>query len=154
MEMLNKYFATEISPELIYGDYKNIVANFFAEGVYDIPDFDQAHAKVCVTRDKGQGSTKYLVENVYERENFIGNATNICFEKNGNFVSVAERSFVSFDSITGELFGPVKTFSGFAIDREGNSYVLDEGNSQIAYEGCCNAIDMISAKTLVRELEQ
>ena len=153
MEFLDKYFATTIYPNFIQGNYDKIVADFVTPGGYDLGTIDGASAKVYVTKDKGQGSTKYLVENAYERENFIGNATNICFEKNGQFFSVSERSFVSFDSMTDELFGPVKTFTGFTINSNGQAYVLDEGTSQIAYEGCCNAIDMISSKTLVKTIE-
>ncbi len=153
MDFLNKYFATTIYPNFIQGNYKEIVADFVIPGKYDLGEIDRASTKVYVTKDKGQGSTKYLVENAYERENFIGNATNISFEKNGQFFSVSERSFVSFDSMTDELFGPIKTFSGFTIDSEGQAYALDEGTSQIAYEGCCNAIDMISSKTLVKVID-
>jgi hypothetical protein len=153
MDFLNKYFATTIYPNFIQGNYKEIVADFVIPGGYDLGEIDRASTKVYVTKDKGQGSTKYLVENAYERENFIGNATNISFEKNGQFFSVSERSFVSFDSMTDELFGPIKTFSGFTIDSEGQAYALDEGTSQIAYEGCCNAIDMISSKTLVKVID-
>ena len=154
MEMLNKYFTTTIRPELIYSDYKNIVANFFAEGVYSLPQKENQETKVCVTRDKGQGNTKFLVESCYERENYIGNATNICFEQGGKFFSVAQRTFATFDSCSGDLFGPLQTFSGFAVSEQGNAFSLDAGDSQIMYERCCNAIDMISAKTLVHTPEQ
>ncbi|MBQ9792488.1 MAG: hypothetical protein IJW32_01915 [Clostridia bacterium] len=153
MEFLDKYFATTIYPDFIKSNYQQIVADFVTPGGYDLGNIDGASAKVYVTKDKGQGSTKYLVENCYHRESYIGNATNICFEKNGQFFSVSERSFVSFDSITDELFGPVETFSGFTIDSEGQAYTLDEGSSQIAYEAGCNAIDMISSKTLVKTIE-
>ena len=153
MEFLDKYFATTIYPDCIRSNYQQIVADFVTPGRYDLGSIDGASTKVYVTKDKGQGSTKYLVENCYHRENYIGNATNICFEKDGNFFSVSERSFVSFDSMTDELFGPIKTFSGFTVDNNGNAFALDEGSSQIAYESCCNAIDMISSKTLVKTIE-
>lgn len=153
MEFLDKYFANTIYPDFIQSNYQKIVADFVIPGGYDLGKIDGASAKVYVTKDKGQGSVKYLVENYYQIENYIGNATNICFEKNGQFFSVAERIFTSFDRITGELFGPVETFSGFTIDGSGQAYALDKGTSQLTYEGGCNAIDMVSSEVLVKTME-
>ena len=75
----------------------------------------------------------------------------ISVEKDGEFISVGRATFVKSDDRTGELLGPIKTYTGFKIDAQGNESELSYNDCLLQYDFCSRAVEHIGFQTPITE---
>lgn len=152
MNVLDKYFGNQIYPQVLKSDYDNIVADFFERGFYPVYASGGEATNVYVAQNKDGELTKYLVESKFFSESYLANVRNICYEKDGEFVSVGQATFIKNDERTGEILGPIKTYTGFKVDTQGEESELSYNDCLLQYDSCCRAVEQIGFQTPVSEL--
>lgn len=152
MNVLDKYFGNQVYPQVLKSDYDNIVADFFETGFYHVSASSGEATNVFVSQNQNGEKTKYLVESKFLSENYLANVKNICYEKDGEFVSVGQATFIKNDERTGELLGPIKTYTGFTINGQGEECELSYNDCLLQYDSCCRAVEQIGFQTSVGEL--
>ena len=151
MNVLDKYFGNQVYPQVLKGDYDNIVADFFETGMHHIDSNYGQATNVFVSQDKNGEQTKYLVESMFCSEKYLANVRNVCYKKGGEFFSVGRATFVKNDERTGELLGPISTYTGFTIDEQGKESELSYNDCLLHFDSCSRAIEQIGFQTPITE---
>ena len=152
MNVLDKYFGNQVYPQVLKGDYDNIVANFFETGMHHVSACGGEATNVYVSQNLNGDPTRYLVESKFYAEKYLANVRNISVEKDGEFISVGQATFVKSDERTGDLLGPIKTYTGFKIDAQGEESELSYNDCLLQYDSCCRAIDQLAFKAPVSDM--
>ena len=92
------------------------------------------------------------VESKFFSENYLANVKNICYEKDGEFFSVGQATFIKNDERTGELLGPIKTYTGFTVNEQGEESELSYNDCLLMYDSCSKAVESIGFQTPVSEI--
>ena len=152
MNVLDKYFGNQVYPQVLKSDYDNIVADFFETGMHHVSSNYGEATNVFVSQNQNGETTKYLVESKFFSENYLANVKNICYEKDGEFFSVGQATFIKNDDRTGELLGPIKTYTGFTVNEQGEESELSYNDCLLMYDSCSRAIESIGFQTPVSEI--